>query len=627
MLSGFGPRRSDFFRILAFGFRIFSACAVLASIAAAHAQLPPIHDPLMSLMISQPKIELGAPVIPTASFDPPVVRPGELSIYRVTFNALEETIDWPTEITSKPKLDLRTGGRGQVLQMMGPFMEPRTTFNYRVRPRAEGQFAVPEFTVNVDGKSIVVPAARLEVTSSPATSAPPAQQLYLEIPTTNLFAGQSTRVRVMLPGPVQGPLHGLTQVQLVGDGFIPEPSAAHQRIERKEIGGTPVMVLTYETLLTPIATGKLTLFAQAFSLGDRFSGGIVLPSPAVLPGGFAQYLLLDSDPAQVQVIPLPQKGQLPGFTGAIGSFALDPPRLTTNVVRVGDSLQLSARVTGDANLSRLVAPPPPDSRQWQIFPGHAEGIPAQPFGPGWATVTYTLVPLDPAAAATPAIPFSYFDPQSSSYVDLTIPSVPVTVKPGAATADSELLFTTNSVDQESEPEPALSDLAKAPGRTVATLAPLQERSWFPAMQIAPAAVFVGLWFWDRRRRYLEQHPMILIRRRARRAFRRQCRAVRRAASASDAPAFATAAVTAMRVACAPHFAAEPRALVGADVLQLLDGNGQTDGSKRATEVVRRFFALTDAQRFAMAAGDAKELLGLQSELDRVLEHLGERLSK
>ena len=626
-LRAFGFRPSDFFRISAFGFRILLMCLVLGPWSfftlPALAQLT-TRDPLMSLMISQPRIELGAPVIPTASFDPPVVRPGELSIYRVTFNALEELIEWPSQLNSQPKLELRPGGHAQVLQMLGPFMEPRTTFNYRVRSSETGQFVVPEFTVNVYGKPVTVPAARLEVTSSPATPAPAAQQLYLEMPATNLFAGQSVQLRVMLPGSPQGGIHGLAQVQIIGDGFIAEPSAAHQRIEKRDIGGANLVTLIYETLITPIAAGKLSLFAQAYSLGDRFSGAVVLPSPAILPGSFPQYILLDSEPLQVRVNPLPQKGQLPGFTGAIGAFTLDPPKLTTNVARVGEPLQLAVKVQGNGNLVRLVAPPPPDSRQWQIFPAHTEGASAQPFGPGWATLNYTLVPLDEAARATPAIPFSFFDPQEGRYVDLTIPSVPVTVKAGAVAADVQPLFETSSGEPDSENEPQLSDLALGPGRA-ASLVPLQHRAWFPAMQLAPVAVFVGLWFWDRRRRYLEQHPMILIRRRARRTFRRQCRALRQAARAGDAPRFASAAVTAMRVACAPHFPAEPRALVGGDVLELLAENGSPDSSYRATEVIRRFFSVTDADRFATSPVSAQELLTLQPELNQVLERLEARL--
>ena len=44
------------------------------------------------LMISQPKIDIDSPVSATAVFDPPVAGPGQTAIYRVTFNALEESI-------------------------------------------------------------------------------------------------------------------------------------------------------------------------------------------------------------------------------------------------------------------------------------------------------------------------------------------------------------------------------------------------------------------------------------------------------------------------------------------------------------------------------------------------------
>ena len=75
-------------------------------------------------------------------------------------------------------------------------------------------------------------------------------------------------------------------------------------------------------------------------------------------------------------------------------------------------------------------------------------------------------------------------------------------------------------------------------------------------------------------------------------------------------------------ACAPHYPAEPRALVGGDVLPLLP---EADRAGRAGEVVRRFFAVTDAVRFGTAAPSATELLPLQPELERVLQQLEARL--
>ena len=48
----------------------------------------------MSLMMSQPRVETGGVVVATAAFDPPVISIGQSCIYRVTFNALEQSIDF-----------------------------------------------------------------------------------------------------------------------------------------------------------------------------------------------------------------------------------------------------------------------------------------------------------------------------------------------------------------------------------------------------------------------------------------------------------------------------------------------------------------------------------------------------
>ena len=56
---------------------------------------PPAMDPLMTLMLSQPRLDVTGPVTAGAAFEPPVVRPGEQSTYRVVFNALDDSIVWP----------------------------------------------------------------------------------------------------------------------------------------------------------------------------------------------------------------------------------------------------------------------------------------------------------------------------------------------------------------------------------------------------------------------------------------------------------------------------------------------------------------------------------------------------
>ena len=126
--------------------------------------------------------------------------------------------------------------------------------------------------------------------------------------------------------------------------------------------------------------------------------------------------------------------------------------------------------------------------------------------------------------------------------------------------------------------------------------------------------------------------------------------MRRAARAGDAPGFAAAAVSAMRVACAPHYPADPHALVGADVLALLPPQASptppeidfglglpepTGGTAPATvrdrldtgwaDLVRRFFTAADAARFGAAPADASALLPFEPEIEKLLSQLEVRL--
>ena len=180
---------------------------------------PPQQDPYLTLMMSQPRLDANGPVDPTASFDPPVVKPGEESIYRVTLKALEQTINWPEKIPAPKELSLRPGAHGQTFQMAGPaVMTPLTDFNTHVRTTVEGEFTLPEFTLKVGDKTVTIPAAKLVVSSAP-TSAPPSFNLLMELNRKEVFVGEPVAVRVMLQGP-PGTFQALQQPQITGKGFM-----------------------------------------------------------------------------------------------------------------------------------------------------------------------------------------------------------------------------------------------------------------------------------------------------------------------------------------------------------------------------------------------------------------------
>ncbi len=556
------------------------------------------------LQIRQPSVNLGTPITVRAYFDPPQVRPGDRTFYRVEVTANESAVEWPPSVPVPPQLKPTAEARGQITSYDGNTFRPLTTFLYEMKPAATGEFVVTNFSITCDGQNVVVPSASLMVTTEDLSSPPP-RQLQLEATTTNLYIGQPFHVRVELPAGPGNQIQALREIKVNGQGLMTDENAIRQSIEVLNDGSQLRPTFIGEMTVTPIETGPQTNFAQAYTSGREFSGPISIRAQVSFPAGSPKYVFLISDPIPLNVRPLPSEGELPGFTGAMGFFYRDPPQLSTNRLRIGEPVHLQLAFHGAGDLTRLVPPAPPDSRDWQVIVDPPPGI------------GFTLIPLTDEATATPAIPFCSFDPVTGKYCDLSTPALPVTVVgeglPGELPDTDQAGSATIS--------PRLSEPASAPGKSVDSLTPLQMRGWFVGIQFLPVAGLALLWQWDRRRRYLEAHPEIVRRRRARRELRRKRAELERATAGRDTEAFVQLAAAAMRIAVAPHYPANPQALVGGDVLAQLDPAAQRS---RPGETVKQLFAAADRQFSAGLKGPA-DWLALKEDLDVVLTQLEEKL--
>ncbi len=579
-------------------------------------------DEFDSLISSAASFDMDSPVEAHAEFDPPVAAVGERVVYRVVVTALDESLKLPDPLPTPNGLELHAGGRAQRFQPTGNMkLRPQTTVVFHGMATAKGTFTIPAFDLMAYGKPVKVPETVLNVVPYGTPAGPETPRLLAQLPEGDIYVGQTIKIPLLLPDPGDGTVHGMSQSSITGDFIFSEPFPMGMRQETIQRGDKTMQAFVQEITITPMREGSQELIAQARASVSRPIPGETNGAMQIIP------MLIDSDPFTLNTKPLPKEGRLPGFTGAVGEFQLAPSRLSTNEVRAGEPLTLTVMVRGEGNMSRLIPPAPPSVHEWQTFPpaGDSSGAPGmQRFG--IINFSYPLIPLSDQIKATPAIPFSYFDPKRKIYVDLTIPPVPITVKPAAAgtAAPAQSLPGAGpaSDDPSREKELALAGLSKTPGLAVSSLKPLQQSWWFLAFQLLPAAGLGGLWAWDRRRRHLEKHPEIVLKRRARRGLRRQLGLARRAAAAQDATGFVTGAINALREACAPHGAANPEALVCADVLQELPVAEQQG---RAGETVRHLFTAADALRFGGPVRDGSHLLALRPELERVLEQLKLRL--
>jgi hypothetical protein len=574
-----------------------------------------------SLVASAASFDMDSPVDAQVEFDPPVATPGGRVIYRVTVSALDESLEIPTSFPVPAGLELQVGGRGQTyVPTSARKIRPETTVIFHAIAPTNGSFTIPAFQAMAYGKPVQIPAATLTV-SDDGSPAPQSPALLVNPPADDVYVGQTFSLPLALPhGPANSVL-GMTQPRLTGDFIFSQDLPAAVRQQTIQAGGQAELAFVAEVTITPLREGSRELTGQAFCVGMRAIPGQSNVSRIV-------NYLVDSAPLTIEVHPLPEEGRLPGFTGAVGQFAMETPELSAGSVRAGEPLVLTVTIRSAGEIGRVPPPPAPNVPGWQTFPPVAENPPSDiPQRRAYESFNYTLIPLSAEFTATPAIPFSYFDPAKKAYVDLTFPPVPVSIQPAPASTVKALPLPATrppEPDNSSDDEKALvlSGLSATPGMSQSTLVPVQQHPWFFVMQLLPAIALTGLWSWDRRRRFLRDHPEVLRKRRARRGLRRQLRLARRAAAAQDAAGFARGAAEALREACAPHGAANPSALVCADVLQELPA---TEQQGRAADMVRRLFAAADALRFGGPDGDGAGLLSLQPELEQLLEQLKARL--
>jgi hypothetical protein len=188
----------------------------------------------MQLMLTQPPIDISTNVTITAVFDPPVIALGGKSTYRVTVNAVSDSVRWPEDILAPLELTLRPSARGQILQPALDKIRPATTINHHVTATKSGTFTIPEFKLRVYGNLVTVPAAHLEVVPQLNPGTPPPSRLYLQLAATNVYCGQPIKIQIFMPSTSGNAIQALSLVQVNGDGVLLDQSVVRQRIQQME---------------------------------------------------------------------------------------------------------------------------------------------------------------------------------------------------------------------------------------------------------------------------------------------------------------------------------------------------------------------------------------------------------
>ena len=134
---------------------------------------------------------------------------------------------------------------------------------------------------------------------------------------------------------------------------------------------------------------------------------------------------LDSQPAYVNILALPQKGQPADFNGAIGAFKLSEG-FSTEDISLGETISFSLRIGGRGNFNQFVNPVFKDDRAQISSPLVMDKL--QGGIEGSRTLHYTIIPAEKGSYQLPTLSFSWFDTESGRYESYRSPEAEITVK-------------------------------------------------------------------------------------------------------------------------------------------------------------------------------------------------------
>lgn len=436
-------------------------------------------------------------------------------------------------------LDIRYTGNSQLVEGRNFRFTYSFIYNYTILPLKAGTFTIPPQEVRTRGGTLRTPPLTLNVspngdgtTTTRRGGGPGGKTLdqkniafaELIIPKTTVYVGESIPAQIRLGINSRVPHRFIDLPTLSGQGFTSQRTPnPEQKLE--SINGRTYEVVTLQTAITPVRSGKLEISAQdakavvqmprragsrprspfdIFGMDDPFSDPFFNDPFANM--GEQKEIKFSSETTTIEVKPLPPHAP-PGFSGAVGHFDLATD-VKPKTARIGDPLTVTATISGRGNFDRVNAPTLEDDRGWHTYPPGSNFKADDEIGiSGMKTFEMVLTPNEPKKTVPPLV-FSYFDPLKEHYVTLKGDKLPVVVEGGSAPTATPAVASANT----SPPVPRPTAARQGPdilyqltdhGRWGQTFTPVFQRPAFWAAQALPFLGLIGFFGWEMRRRRLE----------------------------------------------------------------------------------------------------------------------------
>ncbi len=233
----------------------------------------------------------------------------------------------------------------------------------------------------------------------------------------------------------------------------------------------------------------------------------------------------------VRVVPPPEEGRPPGFTGALGTNLTAAAELDAATGNIGDPLKLTLSLAGQVRFDKML--PPKLNLQTNIvrhFTVYDNTVQTVKQDQQRRQYLYTLRPTHAGAFELPPIEIAYYDTQARQYKTVATAPIPLVIRRGTEVTARHLQGHTNR-PPERKSEAVVAAETPAPCRTApegahpASL--LGDRPWLPAAGAAGPTLYLLTLAGGLIRRRRGHWKLAARRRRALASARRRLQAARR----------------------------------------------------------------------------------------------------
>jgi hypothetical protein len=466
-----------------------------------------------------------------------------------TRGSLDDQFVYTLTITGSPKsepklppidgLEIQPAGTSTSVQIINGSMSKSQEHRFVISPLRAGNFTIPAISVQFDGGEQSTLPIQLVVNSTggEANSASPKKNeigwLEREFSTTTPFVGQVVMVTTRF----------FTRARVMQYGLNPQVPTSVKRIPiegeksyDRVIDGVRYQVVEVSEALIPLAPGKIEFSPSEFqakirvpNTGGRGRGGSPLDNffdDPFFGGGRAQVKSFKSPPQAITVEALPIANRPAIFQGWVGDFTLKAT-LSSNAVKVGETLTLSVSVEGNGTLEGAADYVVSTINGAKIYPDKAEknqSIDRENGIYSRATFKFAIVPTQAGTVVIPPVEIAVFNPSLKQYQILKQEFEPVAVNSeGVGSAANEVA----NAKTQSDVQQLADDLL--PWKSIAEIRPYRPQpiDWrICLVMVLGSALVTGAsagWRW--RYRYLKRNDPAARRQRALKDFTQQLASV------------------------------------------------------------------------------------------------------